>query len=97
MAYARKTTGVDKFKPKPGEHWVEVTHGGNGYFAVEVWLNDQDYPGLPFVEPYNTGVGRYTIHHEAAEEAVMMADELGLPCWLGASTWIILAEKGLIA
>ena len=94
MAYAKKVIGVDKFEPKPGEHWVEVTKGGRGYFAVEVWANDQ--LEKPFSEPYDTGVGRYMTYVGAAEEAVMMADELGLPCWLPQETWNSLKAEGLI-
>lgn len=94
MAYAR-ISATQKFEPKPGEHWFQTTTGMSGHFAVEVWMNNED-PAMPFPEPYDTGIGRYTTQLEAAEEAVMLADAQDLPCVLPEAIWEELVTKGLI-
>lgn len=63
---------------EPGDHWISVTDGMSGYFAVEMRLNDEEDFG-PSVEPYDTGFGRYATYDEAKEEAMQWAAEAGLP------------------
>lgn len=64
------------FDPKPGDHWISTTKGMSGYFAVEYWMNP-DMGG--FVEPYDTGFGRYTTREEAEVEAEAWAKNAELP------------------
>jgi hypothetical protein len=62
---------------KPGDHWISVTSGISGYFAVEMWLNNDD-SSMIFAEPWDTGIGRYATYDEAKDEAMewAAADEL---------------------
>lgn len=76
MAYERITKDT---KLGPGDHWIEVTRGMSGWFAVEVWMNNQDASLGPFPEPWDTGVGRYATEAEACVEALALAAEKGLP------------------
>lgn len=73
------TTGVRSGKTKlEGQtedkpvFWLDVTCGGEGYFAVMMW-NGEGYP-----EPWDTGEGRYRTRAEAEKEARTWADEEGL-------------------
>ena len=92
MAYQRLLdTGLT---PTPRQHWIGITGPAiSGYFAVEYWLNP-DMGGFP--EPWDTGVGRYSTAREAAEEAVMLADEMELPCVLSKALWEQLVADGLV-
>ena len=63
---------------KPGDHWIGVTEGMSGYFAVEMWLNNEN-PSCVFPEPYDTGEGRYRTYDEAKDEALEWAVALNLP------------------
>jgi hypothetical protein len=63
----------------PEQHWMSVTKGMSGYFAVEMWINPND-GDEPFPEPWNTGIGRYVTEAEAYEEAKMLAQLDGMPC-----------------
>lgn len=63
-------------QPKPGDHWLEITAGMSGHFAVEVWLNPE-MGG--FVEPWQTGIGRYATPLEAYQEAKVLAETEDLP------------------
>jgi hypothetical protein len=55
---------------KPGEHYITVTHGMSGFFAVEIWINPGSAKtGGSFPEPWDTGFGRYPTKLEAEEEA----------------------------
>jgi hypothetical protein len=71
--------------PGPGDHWIEVTQGMSGYFAVEMWINAEQEslfdgkPLGPFPEPWDTGVGRYRTEAEACVEAWHLAESQGLP------------------
>lgn len=65
--------------PAPGDHWMEVTQGMSGYFAVEMWMNDERDDLGPFAEPWDTGFGRYNHKQTAVAEAVLMAEELNIP------------------
>ena len=62
---------------KPGDHWISVTSGMSGYFAVELWLNNED-TDCTFIEPYDTGYGRYATYGEAKDEAMQWAADAGL-------------------
>lgn len=85
------------FEPQPKQHWVEITKGMSGWFAVDMWLNPGG-DGAPdsFPEPYNTGICRYADPLQAAEEAVMWADDMDVPCALDKAIWEKLRAKGLI-
>lgn len=68
-----------KFRPQAGDKWVDVTQGISGHFAVIYWLNPGNPEMGPFVEPWDTGIGRYATHVEAMEEAAHLAQEMQLP------------------
>ncbi|TAK10600.1 MAG: hypothetical protein EPO32_14815 [Anaerolineae bacterium] len=53
--------------------WVTVSEGLSGWFAVLVWTNPEGY-----VEPYDTGMGRYRSREEAEQEGREWADAEGL-------------------
>lgn len=61
---------------RPGEHWLEVTRGMSGFFAVRMWLNPE-MGGFP--EPWDTGIGRYESEADAWDEARLIAEEMHLP------------------
>jgi hypothetical protein len=72
--------------PTAGQHWVEVTKGGSGWFAVEMWINPGEEPGLysgeplgPFPEPWDSGPSRFSTEAEACIEAYIMAQTLDVP------------------
>lgn len=62
-----------------GEHWIGVTRGMSGHFAVEYWMNGKDLAPDIFPEPYQTGVGRYLSIEEAKSEALYWAEAEDLP------------------
>lgn len=57
--------------------FITVTEGMSGYFAVHMWLNNEEDFG-PFWEPYDSGFGRYATKEEAIAEAMAWADEAGM-------------------
>lgn len=59
------------------KNFITVTEGMNGFFAVHMWLNEEEDFG-PFWEPYNTGIGRYATRLEAEREAKQWAKETGM-------------------
>jgi hypothetical protein len=63
---------------KPGDHWISVTQGISGYFAVEMWLNNEDGNDT-FAEPWDSGIGRYKTYEEAKIEAMYWAVSEQLP------------------
>jgi hypothetical protein len=62
-------------KPKP---FITTTQGMSGWFAVQYWWNDKDFPGDGFWEPWETGFGRYANEEKAIEEAQTWAEAEGL-------------------
>lgn len=54
-----------------------TAEGISGYFAVLMWLNEEELDIGPFWEPYDTGFGRYATREEAVEEAKHWAEECG--------------------
>jgi hypothetical protein len=56
-------------------NYITVTQGGSGWFAVEMWYNNEDYG---FWEPWQTGIGRYATREEAVAEAQQWAKEMEL-------------------
>lgn len=58
--------------------FITVTEGMSGFFAVHMWLNEEEDDIGPFWEPYETGMGRYATHEEAMVEAMAWADETGM-------------------
>ncbi len=101
MAYDRiisdSPKGI-KFREElqPGDGYITITKGLSGNFAVHIWLNDEEENRGPFLEPYNSGIGRYPTEIQAAEEAVMWADEEDIPCILTDALWNELILKELI-
>lgn len=59
------------------KEFITVTEGMSGFFAVHMWLNEEEDFG-PFWEPYDTGMGRYATHEEAMVEALAWSDETGI-------------------
>ena len=57
--------------------YITVTSGMAGYFAVQIWWNNED-PKMAFWEPYDTGLGRYREIEMAIEEAKEWAEAEGL-------------------
>lgn len=62
-----------------GDHYMTVTKGMSGHFAVEMWINNEEPYLGPFPEPFNTGFGRYLYRMFAEGEAIAMAKEMNLP------------------
>lgn len=62
-----------------GEHWIGVTKGMSGYFAVDYWMNGKDIPDCVFPEPWDTGVGRYPTIEQAKIAALGWARTEELP------------------
>ena len=56
------------------KNFITVTEGMSGFFAVHMWLNEEEDFG-PFWEPYDTGIGRYATREEAEVEARRWAEE----------------------
>lgn len=50
------------------KEYITVTEGMSGFFAVHMWLNEEEDFGS-FWEPYETGMGRYGTREEAVAEA----------------------------
>jgi hypothetical protein len=59
------------------KNFITVTEGMSGFFAVHMWLNEQEDFG-PFWEPYDTGMGRYATYAEALDEALGWAVDSGM-------------------
>jgi len=57
------------------KHFITVTKGMSGFFAVHMWRNDEEDFG-PFWEPYETGLGRYETREEAEREALLWAENM---------------------
>jgi hypothetical protein len=64
---------------KPGDHFIGLSEGVSGHFAVEYWINP-DMGG--FVEPWETGLFSYATREEAVAEAHIMAEDTGLPLYI---------------
>lgn len=71
---------------KPGDHWMTVTYGMSGWFAVDMWINPGEKSCFPphevtgpFAEPWTTGIGRYREKILAYEEAKFMAENSEMP------------------
>lgn len=56
------------------KHFITTTEGMSGFFAVHMWLNEQEDFGS-FWEPYDTGMGRYATREEAVREAKWWAEQ----------------------
>ena len=59
------------------KNFITVTQGMSGWFAVHMWLNEEEDFG-PFWEPYDTGIGRYATREAAELEARQWAEETGM-------------------
>jgi hypothetical protein len=58
------------------DNFITVMQGGSGWFAVEMWYNNQDDYG--FWEPWQTGIGRYATREQAIVEAKQWAEDCDL-------------------
>jgi hypothetical protein len=47
----------------------------SGWFAVEMWYNNEDYDDYGFWEPWQTGIGRYATREQAIVEAKQWAED----------------------
>lgn len=56
-------------------NYVTTTHGGAGWFAVQMWWNPEMNG---FWEPWQTGIGRYVTREEAVAEGRDWAEVEGL-------------------
>lgn len=63
---------------QPGQHWITTTEGLSGFFAVHMWMSNED-GAFVFAEPWDTGFGRYATKAEAEQEALAWAEEEDLP------------------
>lgn len=70
--------GVNKMSDLPKE-FVTTQLAISGYMAVHVWTNCEDIEGECFLEPFNTGFGRYENKEHAIKEAKQIAEDLNLP------------------
>lgn len=59
------------------KNFITVTEGMSGFFAVHMWLNEEDEE-FPFWEPYDTGMGRYATREQAEAEALEWADQTAM-------------------
>lgn len=59
------------------KEFITVTEGMSGFFAVHMWLNEEEDFGS-FWEPYDTGIGRYSTRESAELEARQWAEETGM-------------------
>ena len=59
-------------------NFITVTQGMSGWFAVEMWYNNEDYADYGFWEPWQTGVGRYATREQAIVEAKDWANDCDL-------------------
>jgi hypothetical protein len=59
------------------KNFITVTEGMSGFFAVHMWLNEEEDFG-PFWEPYETGMGRYETREGAEIEAKRWATDWGM-------------------
>lgn len=57
------------------KNFITTTQGMSGFFAVHMWLNEEEDFGA-FWEPYDTGMGRYATREEAIIEALQWAEEM---------------------
>ena len=59
------------------KNFITTTQGMGGFFAVHMWLNEEEDFG-PFWEPYETGMGRYATREEAIANARVWANQTGM-------------------
>jgi hypothetical protein len=59
------------------KRFITVTEGMSGFFAVHMWLNQEEDCG-DFWEPYDSGIGRYATREEAEVEARQWAEMEGM-------------------
>ncbi len=64
---------------KPGEHFMTYTQGMRGWFAVEMWMNNKDFPGDIFAEPWVSDDMTYRNADGAKARAKTLADTEDLP------------------
>lgn len=64
---------------KAGDHFVTSTKGMRGYFAVEMWMNDEEADLGTFPEPWQSDPLSFDTEREADARAIELARELDLP------------------
>lgn len=70
-------TSIDQLKP--GDHFITTTRGMRGYFAVEMWLNDEDPELGPFPEPWQSDSVSFATEDGAKARAYQLANDECLP------------------
>lgn len=64
---------------KPGQHFVTVTQGMRGWFACEMWINNQEPDLGPFPEPWQSDPMTFATKEAAIPHARWLAGELDVP------------------
>jgi len=64
---------------QPGEHFISVTQGMRGWFAVEMWINNEEPELGPFPEPWQSDPSSFATKEEAVSYAQILAPILNLP------------------
>lgn len=64
---------------KPGDHFISVTRGMRGYFAVEMWMNNEDAELGVFAEPWSSDDLSFGNEEQAKRRAHDLANEMALP------------------
>jgi len=76
MAFKQLTKGDEL---KPGDHWITVQHGMRGFFACEMWINNQEPDLGPFPEPWQSDPCSFGSEEDAKEYAIALAKSEDLP------------------
>lgn len=64
---------------KPGQHFVVATEGMRGFFACEMWINNEEVDLGPFPEPWQSDSVSFGTREGAVERAKQLAEALNLP------------------
>lgn len=62
-----------------GDHFMQVCHGLRGWFACDMWINGEDYPGEEFAEPWQSDPMSFATREEALVRARELARALDVP------------------
>jgi hypothetical protein len=58
------------------KNFITVTEGMNGFFALEMWFNEEDLEGLSFWEPYQRSFRTHPTREEAEAEGRQWAEDM---------------------
>lgn len=64
---------------KGGEHFIVITRGMRGWFACEMWINNEDADLGEFPEPWQSDDLSFETEAEAVVWAKQLAEDLDLP------------------